>query len=1030
MRLSDEIAGFAAEDLRLRLLRGVLAAVEGSGDYVGSQGLQLADVQLPPVDGLDAVEAMAGPCIAHLDAGERYTGVATPARTALSLFDAHVDWATGINDLEVEHGRDAVIRLVGLGLVAEAVCEGDSDASAHQFLQTESGCAALAWFAAIEVVLAFASPDEPIDGNRLLDLLDDHLDEGVDAWSDLADQRSLARARIVVNNWTDWLGPVIAEASDRVPAIAAAVRDAFGRSELDADGLAEEALSVGVYRALTARHMGEHVHGPIGNERDETSSTVREALDAAHLSLERMHKQMDAAGQASMTTTLRVDAIAESADRLVATRKQTQSHLDALQHRRSERAGALGTEGSDRDHARRTRDAAVARLREARDALHSARTAVPAAVGPVEPAVVDALAVAQRAQLDAYTAVQKLRRKGVDFRRALSLNAAAACEEHRQHHESRLAEIVALRERIGAMRVNRRAMVRQRVSFAASTRALSDRLNASGAVLEQSNNHLRHAREGVALRAKSVRELELKQNKREIRCSDLRTRADESDTVVQSLSESIAQLRGSIEAVTARILKQIALNNEQRRLLRGEVQADLDATKERLTVVKAGLVPAKDAARQSAELLATLTPECSALQERLGALSTALDEQRQIRESTAEERERTAQLAIAAHGMLRSCAGRLDAAHAVLRGAQAAADTLMKEHRLRQDRLRTSDRAIQAARDREQAAQQAIEAATAMESELRSALSRNGTAMKAAVAAEAEARSLRMSAIRSEQESLRERIASLRELMDEAKDDRSGLVAAEAAITAQRVEAVRARESARARVDTLREHRRQKQRFMEQRSAKLSTGRDSLMDAESSLLGLRLTVDGSKRTRDRARASLAICRERLGLAGHAVRDAEAREARRVDAVADAQSWVDRTRTTIAALESAPVPRAKPSPPPVPDVARSVETAGSKLDHLLQKVSANPGHVEDVPDPSAAPNVDGVRTVVRRVFEPHDSSDDATQVVARAAPPDDPEAATEMFRPDDLRARLEAEDATMVVPKQRRLPPKKRNDDSD
>ena len=1030
MKLSDEIARFADDKLRLRLLRSVLMAVAGSGAYRGSAGIQASEVHLPPSEGLDALEAMVGPCLNHLDAGDRYAGVATPARTALSLFDAHLDWATGINDLEREHGLDAVMRLVGLGLVAESVCEGDSDASAHQFLQTESGCAALAWFAAVEIVLAFASPDDPIDGDRLLELLDDHLDAGVDAWGDIADQRSLARARIVVNNWTDWLNPVIAAASERVAAIATAVRDALGDAEMDADGLAHEAMAVGVYRALTARHVAEHVHGSVGRGSGSSEATVRAELGAAQQSLTHLRETSSGVEQASDGAAKRLGAIEQSEERIQAQRERLRSTIEGLKNQRSKRAEALGAGGKNTDHAIRARDEAASNLGVAQRALALAQAAVSPVADAVDVSVVDALAVAHRQQLTAHRAVHKLLGKGVDFRRALSVHAGWMADEIHQQSEVKSARIAALREAIAAMRATRRTAVRQQVSRAASTGALADRVEASGSNLEQARNNLRHAREDVEPRSKAIRDLQSKLRKRDTRCRDLRTRVDDHDAVVQEVSSSIAELRGGIEAVTARILERIALRDEQQRLLRAEVRADLDSTRQRLDVAQTTLAPAKGAAKQTADSLAALNPRCVALQERIASMTERLATHHEARQSMADGREQTAQLAVAARDMLRSCAGRLDASHAVLREAQAAADKLMKEHRLRADRLRTSDRAIQAAQDRERNDLQAIDEATKTTAALRAALERNADAIETAEVARSEARAQRRVAIRSEQQALRKRIASLRELMEEAADDRRGLAAAEVTISEQRSDSVRAREMARARLHTLQSNRMERVGVIEKKAARRARVRQALLDADASLLGLRLTVDGSVRTLERARSSVAICRERYELAQNAVQDAEAREARRIDAVADAQSWVDRTRAVVGSLRPSAVANVEPAESAVPRHTPPIPSTGSKLDHLLQKVTANPGHVDDVPDPAAAPNVDGVRTVVRRVFDAPNDSEDATQVVPRSAPPPDSEAATEMFRPEDLLARLEAEDATIVVPKRGRPAPPHRDDDSD
>ena len=173
------LSGFTSKSAVVRLLAGVLGTLKGDSaldGHGGVSGLQSAAPSTLSVDGVveagQAVAEVAG----ALDGGEIFIGVATPARTALALYDAHVEWAPGINDLEDEHGLDAIVRLVGIGLVAEGLCEGDSDESANYFLTTEAGRGVLAWFAAVEVTLAFGTDDEPIDGDKLIDLLDAFFD--------------------------------------------------------------------------------------------------------------------------------------------------------------------------------------------------------------------------------------------------------------------------------------------------------------------------------------------------------------------------------------------------------------------------------------------------------------------------------------------------------------------------------------------------------------------------------------------------------------------------------------------------------------------------------------------------------------------------------------------------------------------------------------------------------------------------------------------------------------------------------------
>jgi hypothetical protein len=259
------LSGFTSNSAVVRLLTGVLgklkgeSALEGCGGLKGFQGGCTATMN---VDGVADAGLAVAEVTGALDGGEIFVGVATPARTALSLFDAHVEWAPGINDLEDEHGLDAITRLVGVGLIAEGLSDGDSDEAANEFLKTEGGRGALAWFAAVEVTLAYGTDDEPIDGDKLIELLDAFFDDAMEIWADLASERALARARIIVNNWTDVLCPAISALAGQVQGLADIIRGSLHSGESDVESLKAEARDIAVYCALTARHIGENIHGP------------------------------------------------------------------------------------------------------------------------------------------------------------------------------------------------------------------------------------------------------------------------------------------------------------------------------------------------------------------------------------------------------------------------------------------------------------------------------------------------------------------------------------------------------------------------------------------------------------------------------------------------------------------------------------------------------------------------------------------------------------------------------------------------
>ena len=112
-----DLLGFLDHPGRVELLRSVLrlttgaAALDGCGPLTSLTG---ASIGLPPSGGVRERGASVAEIGAYLDAGDLFTGVATPARTALSLFRGHEDWASGMNDLEDEHGLVNVVCSMGV----------------------------------------------------------------------------------------------------------------------------------------------------------------------------------------------------------------------------------------------------------------------------------------------------------------------------------------------------------------------------------------------------------------------------------------------------------------------------------------------------------------------------------------------------------------------------------------------------------------------------------------------------------------------------------------------------------------------------------------------------------------------------------------------------------------------------------------------------------------------------------------------------------------------------------------------------
>ena len=258
-----ELVAIRIDPRRSGLLRAVFSLLEAErldGCQLG--GLVADPIVVPPSTGIAAAGQSIAEIAALLDGGTLFVGVATSARTALSLHTAHVEWASGVLDLEHEHGRDAIIRLVGLGLVAEGLCEGDCDAAAAGFVATESGRAALIWFSVVEIILGFGTTDECVEADKILALLDTFFEEAILAWSEFSSERALARARIIVNNWTDLLCPVVTAAAALADPIAELFTEVLGdEPPADIDALRAEAAQMSIYCSLVARHLGEQAHG-------------------------------------------------------------------------------------------------------------------------------------------------------------------------------------------------------------------------------------------------------------------------------------------------------------------------------------------------------------------------------------------------------------------------------------------------------------------------------------------------------------------------------------------------------------------------------------------------------------------------------------------------------------------------------------------------------------------------------------------------------------------------------------------------
>jgi len=233
-----------------------------------------------------AAEVLSG-----LDGGDRFVGVALSARMALSLYDAHVDWAFGIEDLERDHGRDAVVRLLGVGLAAWLAGTGDAAARAQAWQGDSTGHMVLVWLALVELTLGFSTEDEPVDSGFLAELFDDHGDEALDEFAEVADADACQGAREVVDAWlpllSGWMDAsvgVVNDVADLVRAAAPELEDA------DQEALAAEVASIPVYGLLAARLVSGGADPRVG----QLAKALREARDTLAAAAQRRQRRQAA----------------------------------------------------------------------------------------------------------------------------------------------------------------------------------------------------------------------------------------------------------------------------------------------------------------------------------------------------------------------------------------------------------------------------------------------------------------------------------------------------------------------------------------------------------------------------------------------------------------------------------------------------------------------------------------------------------------------------------------------------------------
>ncbi len=189
-----------------------------------------------------------------LDGGELLRAVAASFRMALTLYDDHQAWAVGVEDLEQDQQRDAAHRLLCLGLLTSRLFEGTAQQRAEALVAAPAGRALLAWLAAVELTLAFAMEDEPLDELFLADLLDDHLDGVAEALEAIVEPAEVAGARELVVALQPALEAMLTQAVAVVAELAEALREALPElPEQSTEAMADEVRTTPVYLLLAAQ---------------------------------------------------------------------------------------------------------------------------------------------------------------------------------------------------------------------------------------------------------------------------------------------------------------------------------------------------------------------------------------------------------------------------------------------------------------------------------------------------------------------------------------------------------------------------------------------------------------------------------------------------------------------------------------------------------------------------------------------------------------------------------------------------------
>jgi chromosome segregation ATPase len=529
---------------------------------------------------------------------------------------------------------------------------------------------------------------------------------------------------------------------------------------------------------------------------------------------------------------------------------------------------------------------------------------------------------------------------------------------------------------------------------------------------KQLMNGVSQAEDGVARVIKSLR-------KREQRAVDTRDVALAKEQAVQELAEQITATRGALEEIRAGQIRWRAAEEELRLEEVKEVRRALSIAQADWTSADQLLGPLRDAA---AALKTTLEAAVNTEQDHLKKLDACrlrTQEKRDERSVVSSRYDHGRKTAKAAVDMLRNNARRLEDSHLARNEMQSALDSLRSQQGSRKASIERCGEQIIEGQRAEVMAKATIESCAEAIEQTHAALASTAEAVKVAHLNVEESRQKRIAELGEQIRQAKTQMKAIQQTLVEAREDLNGLAAAEqriveshATLTAQ----AKSTKSAVAEVNKRRVSHQKRQNAVLSVIAERKTALDAVSPG---IAGAQLTIRALESNRVQRAKRVEGTQGRLTQLDAMIEVARSHEEDAVEAVADIQSWVDRSRVNLRRLlEDQNNQTEIVGMPPVVPRAKDVKTQ-AKVDTLMNRSKKRTpvGLPEVIPDPGAALDVDEAATM-RFVppASPGEADMDAATAIFNKAPPvsfddghDEADAATLIFSREELLAKLEAED---------------------